>query len=159
MMRQLGIAVSLLLGATACDSGPHVKAQAYKTDGSGQIQTCWGAGIQFCGFESASLPEFINAHDPEWGYIRSDRKPEGFTMCYLDLPGGIFSERLLMFRCEPLDIRVPTSASLDPQRVKVKVLENLQALAESAAGFEVCASDKRAFHRSDRRSKRNFFSL
>jgi hypothetical protein len=141
-MRLLGIVISLLLGAAACDAGPHVKAQAYATDGTGQIRTCWGAGIQYCSFESANVPQFIDAHDPEWENVRAERKSKGFTMCYLDLPEGIISEQLLMFECELLNQRIPTSASIDSERLKSKLVQNLRDLADAAAAFEICASDQ-----------------
>ena len=142
MKRLLGFAASLVFGAAACDSGPHVEAQAYKTHGTGRIRTCTGAGIEMCNYESADVPQFIDAHDSKWTGVRAEWKSEDYTMCYLNLPGGFFSERLLMFRCEPLDQQVSMSTSFNSERLKTKILKNLESLASASAAFEICASDR-----------------
>ena len=77
------------------------QAQIYRTFGSGKIQTCKGIFIEACGYEEVSLPALIDQAKSQLHGIWHEKKSD-YTMCYMELEGGIWTKKTLMFRCIPV---------------------------------------------------------
>jgi hypothetical protein len=130
------IIVAILVGA--CSQEGSAVPTAFRTDGTAKLQVCKGIGIEKCEYEPTEVPEFIDLRDPNWDLLRSERKSSTWTMCYLDLPGEPFTERKLMFDCEPVNEPQPNLDPASSNNRQDALIKSLANMAEAAATFEVC---------------------
>ena len=138
------LAASVLLcclSMAGCSQGDSPTPTAYLTDGTAEIQVCKGAGIEKCDYEPTEVPELIDVRNPDWMALRSERKSSTWTMCYLDLPGGLFTKRKLMFDCEPVYEPLPDEDGPGSSALRDGLMKSLANMAEAAATFEVCAAN------------------
>lgn len=93
----LVVAIAILMPASA--SGDETRF--YLTTGTGKVQTCKGIGFQACEYESVTAPTEIDQLRLGTSIWHED-KGDGLTMCYEQIKKGIWTERLLMFKCTPI---------------------------------------------------------
>jgi hypothetical protein len=77
------------------------QVQIYRTFGSGKIETCKGIGFEVCSDEEITLPDLIDQAKSRLNAIWHEEKRD-YTMCYMDLEQGIWTKKLLRFRCIPV---------------------------------------------------------
>ncbi len=94
----IGVLISLLCFPNLVQSD---QVQIYRTFGSGKIRTCKGIGFEVCSYEEITLPDLIDQAKSPLNGIRHEKKSD-YTMCYMDLEEGIWTKKLLMFRCIPV---------------------------------------------------------
>lgn len=141
-MRSLLLVLSLAIGLVACTDEHSQMPTAYRTDGTAKLEVCKGAGIEKCVDEPKDIPNLIDLRNPRWRGIRSERKSSILTMCYLDQPAGLFTKRKLRFKCEPIYDQLPNVKANESQDLQDSLERNLANMAEAAAMFQICASDK-----------------
>ena len=145
MLRQMLLVLIAATSIAGCAQDDSPVATGYRTNGTAKLQVCKGAGIEKCEYEPTDVPERIDLQDPDWNLLRAEQKSSTRTMCYLDLPGGPFTKRKLMFDCEPIYEPVPTTDRMNPENRRDALVKNLANMAEAAATFEVC----RNFYKDD----------
>jgi hypothetical protein len=73
----------------------------YRTSGSARIETCRGIGFEVCSSETIAIPRFLDqsvARSAVWHEKRND----GLLNCFEELQRGIWTKKLLIFRCRAL---------------------------------------------------------
>jgi len=139
MLRPMLLASITVLSVGGCTEGDSPIPTSYRTDGTATLEVCKGAGIEKCNNELAEVPELIDLRDPDWSSLRSERKSSTWTMCYLDLPGGLFTKRKLMFDCEPIYEPLSDGDVSNSVGLRDALMKSLANMAEAAATFDVCA--------------------
>ena len=101
------IAASLLRGPS--ESTPQelgilaAHARAYYTTGTATLETCRGAGVEWCSSERIPVPESINLDEERWRGVWHEAKSHGLIMCYQHVDSGFFTTRSLRFACQPIE--------------------------------------------------------